>query len=397
MNISLFRSTGWIALLLGVCLGGAIDAHGQAAGRSTSGSRSGSSRSGSSTTRQYTPNGTIGDAMISSDTESRRIIVIADDETAEAISQVISNLDRPKPQVLIKVAFLEVTHNNGSDIGIEGSYMHAINNSTTGILSTAFGAAQQTSGGFYKILSDNYNVTLRALANAGKTEVLSRPSVLAINNQLATINVGQRIPLITNTRFDSLGGQINTISYTDIGIILRVTPFISSKDMVEMIISPEISSLTDQTVPIASNVTAPVIANRSADTVVVTPDGKPVIIGGLMQNQKVDSTQKVPFFGDIPLLGWAFKRKISSDTKTELIIVLTPHIVRTGAQIAELSQREGQQTDLATKAWSQDELDRYIDTLPVKSDHQPLIKSVKPVKKTKKSAGNPSDSRSKIN
>ena len=80
--------------------------------------------------------------------------MIGDEETQAAVSQVITNLDKPKPQVLIKVAFLEVTHNDSKDLGVDASYLHQINNSTTGIVSTAFGVAQQTSGGFYKVLSD---------------------------------------------------------------------------------------------------------------------------------------------------------------------------------------------------------------------------------------------------
>src|SRR5438874_10289958 len=103
------------------------------------GGTSPTSGSSSGTTRQYTPNGTVGDAMISVDPETRRVIVITDEETSKYVGQVITNLDRPEPQVLIKVVFLEVTHNNSSDIGIEGAYGHTLNNTTTGIVANAFG------------------------------------------------------------------------------------------------------------------------------------------------------------------------------------------------------------------------------------------------------------------
>lgn len=371
-----FRFAGVLTLLLFLFLADATRVQAQAT-RSGSSTRSGStsSRSGSSSrssTREYNSNGMIGNAMISSDPETRRIIVITDEDTNLSISQVVTNLDRPKPQVLIKVVFLEVTHNGGSDIGVEGSYTHKISNSATGTVSTLFGGlAQQTSGGFYKVLSDDFAVTLRAIQTAGKTEVLSRPSILARNNQLATIIVGQEIPIITATRLDINNNPINTISYQDIGIILRVTPFITSDGLVEMIVSPEISSLTDQTVPIASNVSAPVISKRSADTVVVTPDGAPVVIGGLMQNQRLESTQKVPLLGDIPWLGMAFKRKIKTDTKTELIMILIPHIVQKPSQLAAMSDRERAQNEMTPKAFSEKELDRYIDTLPVKKETTP--------------------------
>jgi general secretion pathway protein D len=349
--------------------------------------RAGGTSGGS--TRQYYGNGTVGEAMISSDPESRRIIVITDEETGQYVSQVVTNLDRPKPQVLIKVVFLEVTHNNSLDIGIEGGFRRNLGNSTTSGVANVFGlsglgssAAGQTANpigqpissfvptppgaGLYQIMSTDYQATLRAIATAGKTEVLSRPSILARNNQPATITVGQSVPLITNVRYDTFGNAINSVQYTDVGIILRVTPFIHPDGMVEMIVAPEISSLTDQTVPISTGVSVPVIAKRAADTVVVTPDGQTVIIGGLMQNNKASSDSKIPFLGDIPVLGNLFKRKSRNDTKTELIIFLTPRIVGEATQLAGMTAKERANNQLAPKAFTEEEVNRYLDTLPSK-------------------------------
>ncbi|MCL5096733.1 MAG: hypothetical protein M1608_04240, partial [Candidatus Omnitrophica bacterium] len=311
-------------------------------GRSTSGGRS----SSGSSTASYPPNGTFGDAMISSDPETRRIIVITDDETAKAIGQVITNLDKPKPQVLIKVVFLEVTYTDNSDIGLDASISRNINKSVTGSASNLFNAAALGAnplpvgaGGIYQIMGNDFQATLRAIAEAGKTELLSRPTILARNNQQAIIMVGQRIPLITGSQVIALtGGVNNTYNYYDVGIILRVTPFISNDGMVEMIVAPEISSLSDQGVTISTgsnaSFNAPIINNRSAETVVVTPDGKTVIIGGLMENKKITSTRKVPLLGDIPFLGALFRRKVKQDAKSELYIFLTPRIVPYPSQVA---------------------------------------------------------------
>ncbi len=357
---------------------------------STNARRASGGTASASSTRTYNSNGTMGDATVASDPESKSVVVITDDETGAAISQIVTNLDRAKPQVLIKVAFLEVTHTDDSDLGIEGAYRHQISNTTTGILSTAFGLASENTGGFYNIVSKDWSVTMHTLMTAGKTEVLSRPSILARHNQMATITVGQQVPLITGVTYDNYGKQINSIKYTDVGIILKVTPFITKDSNIEMIINPTISSLTDQTVEIASGVNAPIIANRSADTVVVTPDGVPVIIGGLLQNQLIDSTKKVPLLGDIPLLGWAFKRNTKTDVKTELILVLIPRIMRTPDQLAAMTEQEVSQTRMVPKVFSQDEFDRFLDTLPTK----PVIKSTKPVKKKK--AGTKTESKSRM-
>ena len=175
------------------------------------------------------------------------------------------------------------------------------------------------------MLTDDWSATLRALSTRGKVEVLSRPSIMARNNQEAVIVVGSEVPFITNSRTDALGNLTNTITYDNVGIILRVTPFITSEGTVEMIVAPEISSLTAQTVPISSTVSAPVIAKRSAETVVVTPNGQTVVIGGLMETQRIENIRKIPLLGDIPGLGAAFRRTIKSDVKKELMIFLTPH------------------------------------------------------------------------
>jgi general secretion pathway protein D len=397
MNQKKFMRSIQLLLTLGLGLGLAGSAHAQFPGGfgGFGGNQNRQNTSGTSGTRQYNNSTQVGNATISSDPETGRIIVITDEETSEHISQVISNLDIPKPQVLIKVVFLEVTHNNSYDIGVEGGFkdqsvgggssagtasganifgMSGLNSIATNVQVNAMGLPVSAIGttppgaGLYQILSTDYQVTLRAIAQAGKTEVLSRPSILARNNQPATITVGQSVPLITNVRYDTFGNAINSVEYTDVGIILRVTPFISNDGLVEMIVAPEISSLTDQTVAIANGVSVPVIAKRTADTVVVTPDGHPVIIGGLMQNNKTGAEFKIPILGDIPILGYLFKRKLKSNTKTELLIFMTPHIVQTPGQLLALSEKERSRISLPKKAFSEAEMDQFLNELPKDPD-----------------------------
>lgn len=365
---------------------------------------------------QY-PNNQVGDAVISIDPETRSLIVIADDDTSKYISEVVSNLDRPKPQVLIKVVFLEVTRSDSLDIGIEGTFGKDIGNNgiTSAYLTNYQAVATQTASGFgsnafnsgysifptnltpltrgvsaingfglasqggpaglYQIFSQDYTATIRAIATAGKAKVLSRPSVIARNNQPATITVGQSVPLITSVRFDTFGNAINSVTYQSVGIILRVTPFITAEGLVEMILSPETSELVQdrtQWVPISTGpsgqISAPLINSRSADTVVITPDSQTVIIGGLMENAKAESETKIPFLGDIPLLGNLFKHKITTEGRTELMIFLTPYIIHTPTEMASISDREREKSD-ATKALTERELNKFLDTLP--STNQP--------------------------
>lgn len=340
------------------------------------GGNNNSSSSSTSSARTYRNNTQLGDAIITSDPETKKLIVITDEETGEQIGKVISSLDRPKPQVLIKVVFLEVTYRDGLDLGVEGGVTKNINASSTFTGSNLFNLVQQGAtplspattvpgAGIYSVVGNDFRATLRAIAEAGKLEVLSRPSILARNNQVASITVGQQIPLITNVRFDTFGNAINTVTYQDVGIILKVTPFITSDGMVQMIVAPEISSLSEQTVTVSAGVNAPVINRRAADTVVVTPDGQTVVIGGLMQNSKTSTDSKIPLLGDIPWLGALFRHKVRANSKVELLIFLTPYVVPAPQDLSRISINQNP-TELAPKAFSEKELNQFLDGVPVK-------------------------------
>lgn len=319
--------------------------------------------------RQY-PNSTmVGDAIITSDVETRRLIVVTDDATAENIQKVIAELDKPKPQVLINVVFVQVTHGDDLDFGAEATYSGkvAIKNSPVGTATTKFGLESALAdsthfGAFYELSGKHgLEVTLAALAKKNKTEILSRPSILTRSSQQATIVVGQQVPIINNSRVsDTTGAISNTYTQQDVGIILRVTPFITQQGLVEMIVSPEISSLSATTVPISPGVSIPVIDRRSADTVVVTPTDATIVIGGLISTQATRTESKVPLLGDIPLIGNAFKRTIKNDEKTELLIFLTPHVVNDPKELSGLATQERAKLDLTPKTFQQEDMKKYI-------------------------------------
>ena len=388
------QQSSFVLFVLALCL--ALPAFGQQrAGGTGAGGGTGSRSSSSGSGRTYPSSGTIGDAYYSIDPETRRVVVIADEDTSRYVSQVLSNLDRPKPQVLIKVVFLEVTRNNALDFGIEGGWNKPVGNGITANAANVFGlgglnqsptntplnavgqplssfqsTASTVAGGnsgLYQILGANYQATLRAIAQAGSAKVLSRPSILARNNQPATITVGQSVPLITSVSYNGLNGTpINAVSYQNVGVILSVTPFITSDGLVEMIVAPQVSSIdTTTSIPISQGVNAPVIDIRSASTVAVTPDGQTVILGGLMESSKAKTDTKIPILGDIPLLGNLFKRTVRNDEQTELMIFLTPHIIQAPSQLAALSAAETQRSD-APSAFDEKELNKFLEELPGK-------------------------------
>ena len=353
----------------------------------------------SSNTSQYPSNTMMGNALIQIDPETRSVVVISDDETHAAVEKVIASLDHPKPQVLIKVVFIEVTLDKNLNVGIEGNYNlnigHAagtgVSTTTTskssgstttqtvttstnaassvasgvGTAGTLFGlAADNTAKGvFGQVTSDNWNATLHLLASNGKAQVLSRPSIMARNNQQAVIVVGQEVPLVTSSQITDQGQTINSITYKDVGIILRVTPFITSDKTVEMIVAPEISSLSEQTVQVSAGVNAPVINKRSAETVVVTPNATTVVIGGLMQKQLTSTVEKVPILGDIPLLGHAFRHTVKGESRSELLIFLTPYIVEGNQTLKDVSLNEANHAELIRETLTPEDVKNNLDTL----------------------------------
>ncbi|MGB2823784.1 MAG: type II secretion system secretin GspD, partial [Phycisphaerae bacterium] len=321
-------------------------------GRTASGVGTTSSRFGGQSSifgRGSTPSGTT--AAAAGDL-SGQVYVVADEYTnsllvrtlakhVERVKQILAELDRPIRQVLIKVLIAEVTHDDTTDLGAEFSALNIRVGSSSSSIGTDFTVASQTKGLITKVIDADYTVTLRALATVGKLDVLSRPYILASDNQEASITVGQEVPFIRNTRTTETGQTINTIEYEDIGIILNVTPHINPEGLVIMDVAPEISTmLRDTTVQISEEVAAQVYAKRSAQTRVAIRNGQTIVIGGLMENRLTDTIDKVPILGDIPHLGALFRRTIKKKVKTELLIFITPHVADRPEQLHKMSGEE---------------------------------------------------------
>ena len=337
------------------------DAWAQFTGQSSS--RTGRTGAGGMGSRQYFNNTMLGDALIEFDIETRSIIVIADEETNLQISGLIEELDKPKSQVLIKVAFVELTHNNDSDLGIDASFSGSIGGGEGNSLSAGTGFGIGGPGGLVQLNYDDISVSMNAYAQEGRLEILSRPSILTRNNREALISVGSLVPFAQSGNVNSITGiAIPQYEYEPIGISLRVTPYITPHGLVELSLFPEISETTDERITVADGLELPVFATRSAQTVVVTPNGKTVVIGGLMQDNKVESERKVPFLGDIPILGSLFRRTVKKDTKTELLIFLTPFIVENPHDLVSLTEQERSGSTVKAGTESGKRLDDFLNT-----------------------------------
>lgn len=308
-----------------------------------------------STTTQQLASGLLGQVYVVANSDTNSLMVMTAPKNFTAVKAILADLDRSVPQVLIKVLLAEVTHDDKSDIGVEFSVLNLQPFGRKTNLSTSLGVAAQTTSGnpnglVYSLVDGDFTGILRALETVGKLDVLSRPYILASDNQLATINVGQQIPLITNTRTTDTGNTINTIQYQKFGIILKVTPHINPEGLVIMDVNPSITTMTGQTVPISEVVSAPVFAERSAQSRIAIRDGQTIVIGGMIEDRKTDTISKVPYLGSIPVIGWLFQRTVTQKSKTELLIFLTPLVARNGAELKDISAREEGGAKLVPKA-----------------------------------------------
>jgi type II secretion system protein D len=326
---------------------------------------------------------------------SNKLLISATPEEFERVMRLIMEIDAEPPQVVIQVLIAEVDLNNTEDFGIELGLQSPVLFSrsvipATGFSSTSSFAAiatgqpaavtitgntnpvgipgfnfnQTTSlgnnpvvgpgivgfqglsnlgvgransngiGGFvFSAASDSFNLLIRALKTQNRIEILSRPQITALDNQSATMLVGQRYPYVSATNVTT-GIVTNTIAYQNVGVQLTVTPRISPEGKVLMRVTPEVSSVATTPVVLSTAAngapaqTAAAFNTQNVDTTVSAQDGETVVLGGLIVKNDNKTQNSIPWLGDLPVIGslWRFRSDVK--TKTELLVIMTPHIVR---------------------------------------------------------------------
>ncbi len=280
----------------------------------------------------------VGEVTTVANTDTNTLLILTAERNFARVESILESLDQPIPQVLIRVLIAEVTLDDDLDAGVEWQALGLADNVQA--LFTNFNVNAATEGINLTFLDrGDLAASVRILQEVGKLDVLSRPYILASDNQEANISIGQEVPFITNTRETDEGNTINTIEYRDIGIILGVTPRVNDENQVTLNISQELSALTGTTVPISEELDAVVIANREANTTVSVNNGQTIVIGGLMQDEYTETISQVPILGDIPIIGHLFRRTQVSKGKTELLIFLTPEIAGVPTELDEITER----------------------------------------------------------
>ena len=295
---------------------------------------------------------------------SNTLLISGSSRNIDSVMEMIAQLDEPQPQVHISVILAEVTLDDSSEFGVDWDLgpnagreaAFGINIAPSGREargSTFLGAASAFgapgSGLNLSFTSGDLALWLRAMQTEGNFELIARPNIMAIDNQTASVNIGQRMPFISNVRVLDNGSTYNTVTYEDIGVNLEVTPRISPDGFVLMEVAPEISSASDSSVEIAPGASSAIYTSRKVKTIVSVRDGHTIVIGGLITTQEQERETKIPFLGDIPYLGHLFKSTSKDKVRTEFLIILTPRIVRNSVDAAQVTRQEIGRTHLKEK------------------------------------------------
>ena len=265
-------------------------------------------------------------ATVVADIENNALLIQTTARDYERIEQILAKVDVLPTQVMLEAVIAEVTLNDDLKYGLRWFFENG--GMKISVTDVAKGVAAATLPGFnWSYATDNIQVTLNALSSITDVNVISAPTIMALNNQKAVLQVGDQVPIATRQVVDQTIGSspVVSVEMKDTGVILTVTPRINNAGRVMLDIEQEVSNVTKTT---SSGIDSPTIQQRKIQTRVLVNDGESLALGGLIQSRNnVDRTQ-VPILGDIPIIGNVFKQKTDSIGRTELIIFIRPHVVR---------------------------------------------------------------------
>jgi general secretion pathway protein D len=265
---------------------------------------------------------------IAVDEGKNSILIEATPADHRRIMNVIKTLDVMPKQVLIEVTIAEVSLNDELQFGVrwflnKGKNTYTFTDDAGGSLASVF------PGFSYALTAANIAATLNALNAITKVNVISSPSLTVMDNRTAFLQIGDEVPIITETAQSVLttgAPLINSITYKDTGIILEITPRINASGRVLLDLQQEVSTVVPTT---TSGINSPTIRQRRIQTSVVVDNGEGLALGGLIQNSDTLTQNQIPILGNIPIIGAAFRQKGDTIAKTELLIFITPMVMRT--------------------------------------------------------------------
>ena len=279
-------------------------------------------------------------AKIISDEITNTIVILSTPEDYATIVKAIEQIDIVPRQVVIEAMIAAVNLTDNLSLGVAGIIKANLSGYGTnfGLNTDQLTTSALAQSGFSFVVTDAAGVVrslLTALAVESKAKVLASPHILVSDNRDARIQVGQQVPLITSENYStsSVTNQ-RTYQYKDIGIILKVKPRINEGGLVSLEMSQEISTSEKITLSGSDQL---LINKTEAATNLVVQDGQTIVIGGLIREDTTKSSSGIPFLSRIPLIGWLFGGMVDDKTRQELIILLTPRVIKNQKQAKALS------------------------------------------------------------
>jgi len=296
--------------------------------------------------------------QVFADKATNAIIISSTKSAYVKLQSVIRDLDTRRNQVFVEAVILEVQVDRlrqiGSDpiqvigAGQSGSVrgIASLNTAPENLSTIAQAIIGSATGGTTAVLNTvNVRAFLQLLMSLTDTNVLSTPQVLAADNQEAKIVVGENRPFPTGQAQGITGGTLVTIERKDVGVTLEITPQVLENDLIRLKIKQEITAIAENVAQTIGSGTAsvpvgPTTTKRSMETTTIAKDRQTLVVGGLVRDNIVINDRKVPFLGDIPLLGWLFRSENRATQKLNLLVFLTPTLVKDDADVVELNARK---------------------------------------------------------
>jgi type IV pilus assembly protein PilQ len=279
------------------------------------------------------------------DTTSMRDTVVVYDfpERLDQIGQMIREIDVKPQQIMIEVTVLKVTLTETTEFGIEWTKIAGIT-AVPGIgfpfgmaVSLPSGITPAGAGLTANFANDEVVAAITALEDVTDVTVLANPKIMALNKQAGYINIGNETGYTESTTQTSGGNTTASVAFLPSGTLLRFRPFICEDGYVRMEVNPEESTATTTTV---GSTVIPSKTITQVKTNIMVKDGQTIIIGGLFKEQLTNTDSQVPIIGDLPIVGGLAKRTKDSNIKTELVILMTPHIINEPEQLASESEKK---------------------------------------------------------
>jgi len=255
------------------------------------------------------------------DAGQKAIVVKGTPEEIEAASQLLKNLDRKRPQIMVDVKLVEIDRQKVKDLGFSWEVGGATGAITFGELSLGGSMERQ----------DLVEVTLNALTRENKAHIVGNPRILTLSGEKATITVGDKVPYRNIQGIDEKGNVIpGGVEFLEVGVKLEVTPVLTEDQMILVEVKPEVSSSSEREYLLAGQAyTDPQVKTRSAETTARLRSGETLVIGGLIRSEDIERITRIPVLGEIPVIGELFVLRNKTHEETELIIFITPHLIET--------------------------------------------------------------------